>query len=204
MAWEKLGQSLCLLPLWDNLLLWVCPDVLMVLRALWSCVVAGSGLWSLVDSAVNGSVLAAPLSWLLPAHLVLPLSRQGRSSLFMGIPSFLARCGCAGTARSPLTSCKPCGEVSFPAPTLGIGMVPWHPLPLPDESQWDPLPKEATHSSAGPWGCSFGIPTLPTSWPGPVYTCLWFIRKMKPPTTGSRLGINLKTPLGLDWKKSRV
>lgn len=129
---------------------------------------------------------------------MLPLSRQGRNSLFLGIPSFLARCACAGTAQSPLTSCKPRREVSFPEPALGISMIPWNPLLLPDESHFigtlfPRKPPVALQVHRGPRG----VPILHSSWPGAVCTCLWLIKKMKSPTTGA--GWELTSKLHLAW-----
>lgn len=56
------------------------------------------------------------------------------------------------------------------------------------------------------WRCPHWVPALHAGCSGPIHVCthMPLVCKIKPPTTWDKLGINLKTLPGLNWKKSRV
>lgn len=150
--------------------------------------------------AVGGSVLAAPPT---PHHLpwCCPFPGKGEIPFLWEFPLSWQGVPAPAPHGSLLTSCIPRVEVSFPEPALGGWTVPRDPLPSPGDSrpgQGDPLPKEATQGSAGPWGCPRGVLALHAGWPGPSHASMHMPLVGKgdeAPTTGTGWELTSKSRL---------
>lgn len=140
--------------------------------------VAGSGCW---QTRCCWWLCPGCATHPLSARLTLLLSHPGRNSLFVGISTFLARRAYAGTAQSPVTTCKPHTELSFPEPALRKWMVPRDPLPSVSKKKSactvGPLPQVATQGFRGVAPVGSLLSTLAA--PGQsmsAHTCLWSVR----------------------------
>ena len=138
--------------------------------------------------AVDVSVLAAPPTC-RQLSLCCPFPGKGEIPFSWEFPLFLARRACAGTARSPLTSCRPCVEVSFPDPALGRWMGPSSiSRKKAGLASGTLFPRKLPRALPDHRGVPMGSLLSMLAGPGRavlVHTCLWFLGKMKPPTTGT-------------------